>query len=124
MILYIYIYIYNTYKYYYTYGRKYLDESEKSDLKLNTQKAKIMASSPITSWKIHGEIMETATDFIFLGSKITVDGDCNHDIKRCLLLGRKVMKNLDSILKAETLLCQQTSIYSQRYGFSSSHVGI
>ena len=83
-----------------------------------------MASSPITSWKIHGEIMETATDFIFLGSKITVDGDCSHDIKRCLLLGRKVMKNLDSILKAETLLCQQTSIYSQRYGFSSSHVGI
>ena len=85
-------------------------ESEKVGLKLNTQKTKIMASSPITSWQIDGETMETVTDFIFLGSKITADGDCSHEIKRCLLLGRKVITNLDSILKAETLLCQQKSI--------------
>ena len=76
------------------------DESKKVDLKLNIQKTKIMASNPITLWEIHGEIMETVTDFIFLGSKITADGDCSHEIKRCLLLGGKAMTNLDSILKS------------------------
>ena len=70
---------------------------------LNIQKTKVMASSPITSWQIDGEIMETVTDFIFLGSKITADADCNHEIKRCLLLGRKVMTNLDSILKSRDI---------------------
>ena len=79
---------------------KVKEESENAGLKLNIQKAKIMASSPITSWQIDGEIMETVTDFIFLGSKITVDGDCGHVIKRHLLLGRKAMTNLDSILKS------------------------
>ena len=83
------------------------EESEKVGLKLNIQKTKIMASGPITSWEIDGE---TVPGFIFLGSKITVDGDCSHVIKRCLLLGRKVMTNLDSILKAGTLLCQQRSV--------------
>ena len=78
-------------------------ESEKVDLKLNIQKTKIMASGPITSWQIDGETMETVTDFIFLGSKITADGDCSHKIKRCLLLGRKVMTNLDSILKSRDI---------------------
>ena len=85
-------------------------ESEKVGLKLNIQKTKIMASSPITLWQIDGETVETVTDFILGGSKITADGDCSHEIKRCLLLGRKVMTNLDSILKAETLVCQQRSI--------------
>jgi len=85
-------------------------ESEKVGLKLNIQKTKIMASSPITSWQIDGETVETVADFIFWGSKITADGDCSHEIKRHLLLGRKVMTNLDSILKAETLLCQQRSV--------------
>ena len=75
-------------------------ESEKADLKLSIQKAKIMAPGPITSWQIDGETMETVTDFIFLGSKITADGDCSHEIKRDLLLGRKAMTNLDSILKS------------------------
>ena len=74
-------------------------ESEKVGLKLNIQKTKIMASDPITSWELDGETVETASDFIFLGSKTTADGDCSHEIKRCLLLGRKVMINLDSILK-------------------------
>ena len=85
------------------------EESDKVGLKLNIQKTKIMASGPITSWKIDGETVETMTDFIFLGSKITVDDDCSHEIKRWLLLGRKVMTNLDRVLKAETLLCQQMS---------------
>ena len=85
------------------------EESEKVGLKLNIQKTKIMASGPITSWQIHGETMETVRDFIFLGSKITADGDCSHEIKRCLLLGRKVMTNLDIILKRKMLLCQQRS---------------
>ena len=76
------------------------EESEKVDLKLNILKAKIMASGPIISWQIDGETMETVSDFIFLGSKITADGNCSHEIKRCLLLGRKVMTNLDSILKS------------------------
>ena len=80
------------------------EESEKVGLKLNTQKTKIMASGPITSWQIDGETVETVTDFIFLGSKITVDGDCSHEIKRRLLyLGRKVMTNLDSILKSRDI---------------------
>ena len=91
---------------------KLKEESENVGLKINIQKTKIMASSPITSWQIHGKAMETVRDFILGGSKITADGDCSHEIKRCLLLGRKAMKNLDSILKsrAETLLCQQRSI--------------
>ena len=89
---------------------KVKEESEKVGLKLSIQKTKIMASGSITSWNIDGETVETVTDFIFLGSKISADGDCSHEIKRCLLLGRKVMTNLDSTLKAETLLCQQRSI--------------
>ena len=84
---------------------KLKEESEKVGLKLNIQKTKIMSSSPITSWQIDGETMETMRDFIFLGSKITADGDISHEIKRHLLLGRKVMTNLDSILKKQTLLC-------------------
>ena len=79
---------------------KVKEESEKAGLKLNIQKTKIMASDPITSWQIVGETMETVTDFIFLDSKITADGDCSHEIKRCLLLGRKAMTNLDSIFKS------------------------
>ena len=79
---------------------KVKEKSEKVDLKLNVQKTKIMASGPITSWQIDGEIMETLRDFILGGSKITADGDCSHEIKRCLLLGRKVMTNLDSLLKS------------------------
>ena len=90
-------------------------ESEKVGLKLNIQKTKIMAFGPITSWKIDGETMETVTDSIFLGSKITVDGNCSHEIKRHLFTGRKAMTNLDSILKNKGLS-------SQSYGFSSSHV--
>ena len=82
---------------------KVKEKSEKVGLKFNIQKMKIMASGPITSWGIDGETVETVSDFIFLGSKITADGDCNHEIKRCLLLGRKVMTNLDSILKSITL---------------------
>ena len=78
---------------------KVKEESEKVGLKLNIQKSKMMAFGPITSWQIDGEIMKTVTDFIFLGSKITADGDCNHEIKRCLLLGRKATTDLDSILK-------------------------
>ena len=78
-------------------------ESEKVGLKLNIQKTKIMASSPITSWQIDGETVETVADFIFLGSKITADGDCSHGIKRCLLLGRKVMTNLDSMFKSRDI---------------------
>ena len=85
-------------------------ESETVSLRLNIQKTKIMASGPITSWQIDGETVETGTDFILGDSKITADGDCSHEIKRCLLLGRKVMTNLDSILKTETLLCLQRSI--------------
>ena len=89
---------------------KVKDESEKVGLKLNIQKTKIMASSPITSWQIDGETVETVNDFIFGGSKITVDGDRSHEIKICLLLGRKPMTNLESILKSRELLCQQRSI--------------
>ena len=86
---------------------KVKEDSEKAGLKLNTQKTKIMTSGPITYWQIDGETMETVTDFIFLGSRITADGDCSHEIKRCWFLERKAMTNLDS--KAETLLCQQRS---------------
>ena len=82
---------------------KVKEESEKVDLKLNIQKMKIMASGPITSWQIDGETVETVADFIFLGSKITADGDCSHEIKRCLLLGRKAMTNLDRILKSRDI---------------------
>ena len=91
---------------------KVKEESEKVGLKLNIQKMKIIASGPITSWQIDGETVETVADFIFGGSRITADGDCSHEIKRCLLLGRKVMTNLDSILESreETLLCQQRSV--------------
>ena len=78
-------------------------ENEKAGLKLNIQKTKIMASGPITSWQIDGETMETVTDFLFLGSKITVGGDCSHEIKRCLLLGRKAVTNLDSVLKSRDI---------------------
>ena len=89
---------------------KVKEESEKVGLKLNIQKTKITASGPITLWQIHGETVETVADFILLGSKITADGDCSHEIERHLFLGRKVMTNLDSIFKVETLLCQQRSI--------------
>ena len=89
---------------------KVKEESEKVGLKLNIQNTKIMASSPTTSWQIDAETMETLTDFILRGSKITADGDCSHEIKRHLLLGRKVMTNLDRILEAETLLYKQRSI--------------
>ena len=92
---------------------KVKEESEKVGLKLNIQKTKIMASSPITLWEIDGEtaeIVETVSDFIFLGSKITADGDCIHEIKRRFLLGRKVITTLDSILKSKEILCQQSSI--------------
>ena len=96
------------------------EESEKVGLKLNIQKTKIMASSPLTSWKIDWETVETVADFILRGSKITADGDCSHEIKRRLLLGRKVMTNLDSILKIRDIILSTKS--SQGYGFSSSHV--
>ena len=85
---------------------KVKEESEKAGLKLNIQKMKIMASGPITSWQIDRETVETVTDFTFLGSKITADGECSHEIKRCLLLGRKVMTNLDSILKSRDITLQ------------------
>ena len=91
-------------------------------LKLSIQKTKIMASGPITSWQIDGETMETVTDFIFLVSKITADGDCSHEIKKCLLLRRKVMTNLDSILKKKRHYFVNKGPSSQSYGFSSSHV--
>ena len=86
------------------------EESGKVGLKLSIQKTKIMASGSITSWEIDGETVETVSDFILGGSKITADGDCSHEIKRCLLLGRKAMTNLDSILKAERLLCRLRSV--------------
>ena len=101
--------------------KKVKEESEKASLKLNIQKTKIMASGFITSWQIYEETVETVTDFIILGSQITADGNCSNEIKRCLLLGRKVMSNLDSILKSRDITLQQRSS-SQTYGFSSSHV--
>ena len=105
---------------------KVKEESEKAGLTLNIQETKIMASNPITSWQIGGETMETVTDFIFLGSKITADGDCSHVIKRCLLLGRKFMTNLDSIFKSRDITLP-TKIYLVKatvfpvvmYGFES-----
>ena len=99
------------------------EESEKVGLKLNIQKTMIMASGPITSWQIDGETVETVSDFIFGGSKITADGDCSHEIKRRLLLGRKVMTNLDSIFKSRDTFANKGPS-SQGYGFSSSHVWI
>ena len=101
---------------------KVKEESEKVGLNLNIQKTKIMASGPITSWQIDGETVETVSDFIFGGSKITADGDCSHEIKRCLLLGRKVMTNLDSILKSRDIYFANKGLSSQGYGFSSGHV--
>ena len=100
---------------------KVKEESEKLGLKLNIQKMKIMASGPIISWEIDGETVETVSDFILGGSKITADGDCSHEIKRCLLLGKKVMTNLDSILKSRHYFVNRGQS-SQGYGFSSSHV--
>ena len=101
---------------------KVKEESEKVGLKLNIQKMKIMASDPITSRKIDGETVETVSDFILGGSKITVDGDCSHEIKRCLLLGRKVMTNLDSILKSRDIILPKKGPYSQTYGFPRSNI--
>ena len=103
---------------------KVKEESEKAGLKLNIQKTKIMASGPITSWQIDGETVEISTDFIFLGSTITADGDCSHEIKRCLLLGRK---NMTSIIFRQHIKKQRhyfanEGLFSQSYGFSSSHV--
>ena len=97
------------------------EESEKPGLKVNTQKIKIMASGPITSWQIDEETMKTVRDFIFLGSKITADGDCSHEIKRCLLFGRKAMTNLGSVLKSRHYFASKGPS-SQSYGFFSSHV--
>ena len=101
---------------------KVREESEKVGLKFNIQKTKITASGPIPSWQIDGETMETVKDFIFLGSKITADGDCSHEIKRCLLLGRKAMTNLVSILKSKRHHFANKGPYSQSYGLSNSHV--
>ena len=100
---------------------KVKEESEKVGLKVNFQKTKIMASGPITLWQINGETVETVTDFIFLGSKITADGDCSHEIKRLLLLGRKVMTNLDSILKSRDITLP-INVHLERLWFFSSHV--
>ena len=97
-------------------------ESEKVGLKLHIQKTKIMASGPITSWEIDGETVETVSDFIFLGSKITADGDCRHEMKRRLLLGRKVKTKLDSELKMQRHHFANKGPHSQSYSFSSSHV--
>ena len=98
------------------------EDSEEVGLKLNIQKTKIMTSGPITSWEIDGKTVETVTDFSFLGSKITADGDCSHEIKRCLLLGRKVMINIDRILKSRDITLPTKCPSSQGYGFSGSHV--
>ena len=100
---------------------KVKEESEKVGLIFNIQKTKIMACGPITSWEIDGEMVETVADFVFLGSKITADGDCSHEIKRHLLFGRKVMTNLDSIKKQRHYFANK-SPSSQSYGFSSSHI--
>ena len=102
---------------------KVKEESEKVGLKLNIQKTKIMAPGPITLWQIDGETVETVSDFIFLGSQITADGDCSLEIKRCLLLGRKAMTNLDSVLKSRDITLP-TKVRVVNYDFSSSHVQI
>ena len=101
---------------------KVKEESEKAGLKLNIQKTKIMVSGPITSWQIDGEAMEIVTDFIFLGSEITADGDCSHEIRRCLLLGRKAMTNLDSILKSRDITLPTKVHIVKAMVFSNSHV--
>ena len=101
---------------------KVKEESGKDGLEINIQKTKIMASGPITSWEIDEETVEIVSEFIFLGSKFTADGDCSHEIKRCLLLGRKVMTNLDSILKKQRHYFANKGPSSQGYGFSSGHV--
>ena len=101
---------------------KVKEESERAGLKLNIKKGKIMASSPITSWQIDGETMERVTDFIFLDSKITADSDCSHEIKRCLILGRKTMTNLDSILKSRDITLPAKVLIVKAMVFSSSHV--
>ena len=110
---------------------KVKEESEKAGLKHNIQKTKITASSPITSWQIDGEAVETVRDLLLGGSKITADGDCSHEIKNCLLFGRKVMTNLNSILKSRDITLKKQRHYvadkgssSESYGFSSSHVWI
>ena len=102
---------------------KVKEESEKVGIKFNIQKAKIMASSPTTSWQIVGGTMETVRNFIFLGSKITADGDCNHEIKRCLLLGRKAMTDLNRVLKNRHYFAKNGPS-SQSYGFSGSHLSM
>ena len=101
---------------------KVKEESEKAGLKLNIQKTKIMASGPITSWQIDGETVETVSDFIFLGSKITADGEGSHEIKRCSFLGRKAMTNLDKHIKKKRHYFGNKVPSSRSYGFSSSHV--
>ena len=101
---------------------KVKEESERAGLKLNIQKTKIIASSPITSWQLDGETMETVTDFIFLGSKITADGYCSHEIKRRLLLGRKATTNLDGILKSRDITLLTKVYIAKAMVFSSSHV--
>ena len=101
---------------------KVKEESGKVGLKLNIQKTKIVALGPITSWEIDGETVETVADFILLGFKISADGDCSHEIKRCLLLGRKVMTYLDSVLKSRDITLPTKFHSSQSYGFSSSHI--
>ena len=98
------------------------EESEKAGFKLNTQKTKIMASSPVSSWQINGQKVETVTDFIYLRSKITVDSNCSHEIKRHLLLGRKAMTNLEQCIKKQRHHFDDKGPSSQSYGFSSSHV--
>ena len=100
---------------------KVKEGSEKAGLKLNIQKTKVMASGPIISWQIDGDTMETVTDFIFLGSKITADGDCSHETKRHLFLGRKAITNLGSILKSRDIILP-TKVHLVSYGFSNSHV--
>ena len=101
---------------------KVKEESENVDLKLNVQKTKIMASGPITSWEVDGETVETVSDFIFWGPKITADGDCSHEIKRRLLLGRKIMTNLDSTFEKQRHYFANKGPASQGYGFSCGHV--
>jgi len=101
---------------------KVKEEGEKAGLKFNMQKTKIMASGPITSWQIDGEIVETVADFIFVGSKITADGDCSHEIKRCLLFGRKAMTNLDSVLKSRDIVLSRNVCLVKVIVFFSSHV--
>ena len=101
---------------------KVKEESEKAGLKLNIQKTKIMASGPITSWQIDGETMETVTDFLFLGSKIIANGDCSHEIKICLLLGRKAMTNIESVLKGRDITLPTNVHLVKAMVFSSSHV--